>query len=933
MSIDGDKYVDFSLAQKDTLILQHIDRAPGSETPIGPRKPKKTRLKWLPLNETTTAMLRAIKKMRVERLHEYFEQVCDRRPHEPAIICGSSQLTYLELDQRANHLAHFLISHGVKEGNPVGVLLERSLDTYIALLGVIKAGAAFVPLDPAFSSGQVAFITEDARLRGLVTTSALRGKTNALPCPVLELDLAYETLCIQPKTRPLVRVDPASLCYITYTPSTTHQPVGVAVSHTSIVNFLHVVTPIYGVTHNDRVYQGMSTACGFSFQEIWPTWIAGATLVAGPIASQYLDQGLTEFLMEHKITALCCTPALLDTIERDVPTLRVLLLCGAACPSYLVSRWSRPGRHMFNTYGHAETTIAATCHELFPNRPPTLGSPLPTYQIYILDDQLHPVKDGEIGELFIGGPGVAIGYLNRPELTKERFIANPISHDREMVPRLYRTGDLGRLTPAGEIEYLGCINIQAKSRVYRTEPDEIEQLALHLVNTVPLNGHALAPPSIIIRAIPEREAETSKLKMLRQLNLKKIYKNILTDPLYKNSLFNMASTFILGGLGFVFWIIIARLYRPENVGIATTLISVMTLLSSFTTLGLNSSLSRYLPKSANKNELINSSFIVVTFVTILVSALFLGGLQIFSPQLLFLQSNIFYIFSFIILIIFCSWNLLVESILAAFRSTGNILIKNTIIGLLKLLLPFALIALGPYGIFTSTALALAIGVMINIITLMFKFKIRPSISVNVPLIKEISVYSFTNYISSFMFNMPSLVLPMIILNVLSAKYAAYYYIASMLQNNLLIIPLATASALLTEGSYNEAELKKHVKKATATTLVLLTPATAIIVFGGNILLQFFGKSYATESFQFLQLYSVSTIFTAIFIIANAIMKVKHQVKWLVISNILATVLTLWLSYAFISGKLVGIGWGWTLGQAIAGIVSLLFIIRTLYKME
>jgi O-antigen/teichoic acid export membrane protein len=151
-------------------------------------------------------------------------------------------------------------------------------------------------------------------------------------------------------------------------------------------------------------------------------------------------------------------------------------------------------------------------------------------------------------------------------------------------------------------------------------------------------------------------------------------KQIMTDPLYRNSLFNMASTFILGGLGFVFWIIIARLYKTENVGIATTLISIMTLLSSFTILGLNVSLNRYLPKSTSKNDLINSSFVIVTFVTILASSLFLLGLPLFSPQLLFLRSNLFYGISFIAFVIFCSWNILVESIFMAFRAAGNILI-------------------------------------------------------------------------------------------------------------------------------------------------------------------------------------------------------------------------------------------------------------------
>jgi len=921
-----DEHIDFSISKKDTLVLERIAKAPRSDVSRVLRTPKKARLERLPFKGTTSAVLQAIRRVPVECLSEYFEQTCDRRQHETAVICGSSQLTYQELDQRANRLAHLLISRGVEKGSTVGILLDRSLDTYIALLGILKAGAAFVPLDPSFPAELVTFVAKDAGLRDIVTTFAFREKTNALSCLVLELDQAYQALSIQYETRPQIQVDSASLCYINYKLGTPGQPKGVAVSHINIVNFLREITPIYRLARNDRVYQGMSIAFDFSLQEIWPTWIAGATLVAGPTDSQHLGYGLTDFLVEHNITMLCCVPTQLAAIKSDVPSLRLLIVCGEPCPTELVNRWSRPGRRMLNTYGPVETTVTASWCEMFPNRPVTIGSPLPTYYTYILDDQLHLVEDGKSGEICIGGPSVAIGYHNRPDLTKKCFIPNPVLRDWEMVPRLYRTGDIGRITPAGEIEYLGRIDTRVKSCGYRSELSKIEQMAFPLANPALLNRYASAT-LLETGATLELAAKTSKLRLLKQIDLKNVYKHVMTDPLYRNSLFNMASTFMLGGLGFVFWIIIARLYKAENVGIATTLISIMTLLTSFTLLGLNSSLNRYLPKSANKNELINSSFIIVTLVTLLASVIFLLGLRVFSPQLLFLQSSFFYSVTFTMFVIFCAWNTLVESVFMAFRTASNIFMKNSVISILKLILPFAFIVLGAYGIFASTAAALAFGVLAGLVVLILKFKIGPSLSVNLSLVRETSVYSFANYIVGFMFNMPSLVLPVIILNVLSAKYAAYYYIASMIQNILLIIPLATAQALLTEGSYNEAELRKHVKKAIVTILITLMPATAVIVFGGNILLQFFGKSYANEAFNFLQLYSVSTIFTALILVANAILNVKHQTKWLIISNTFASVLTLWLSYAFISGKLVGIGWGWTLGQAIAGLVSLVLILK------
>ncbi len=417
---------------------------------------------------------------KIRHLSQFFERTCDARPDSIAVICGTSQLTYLEIDRRANRLAHLLLKRGVRQGQHVGILLERSLETYVALLAVLKADATFVPLDPSLPDDRVAFIAGDAELRDLVTTSALHEKTRELPCPVLELDEAAIALAGQPTTRPEINADSSSLCYVIYTSGTTGRPKGVGISHASIINFLRVVTPIYDVRSDDRVYQGMTIAFDFSFEEIWPTWIAGATLVAGPTDSRRLSQGLTDFLIEHQVSMLCCVPTLLATIDQDVPSLRSLLVGGEACPADLVRRWSRPGRRMLNTYGPTETTVTATWCELVPDRPVTIGTPLPTYHVYILDDELRPVEEGGGGEICIGGPGVAVGYHNRPDLTRDRFVPNPIQSERTQVPRLYRTGDLGRFTTAGEIEYLGRIDTQVKIRGYRVELAEIESVLLQV---------------------------------------------------------------------------------------------------------------------------------------------------------------------------------------------------------------------------------------------------------------------------------------------------------------------------------------------------------------------------------------------------------------------------------------------------------------------
>jgi non-ribosomal peptide synthetase-like protein len=393
-----------------------------------------------------------------------------------AVVVGPGQLTYAELDRRANQLAHLLRERGVTAGSPVGILLGRSEDTYVALLGVLKAGAAYVPLDPSFPADRLAYIAEDARLSDIVTTTASREVTRDLPCTLLELDEVRADLAAQPVRRPGVDIDPSSLCYVIYTSGSTGKPKGVAISHASIVNFLRVATPIYGVTYEDRVYQGMSISFDFHLEEMWPAWVAGATLVAGPTGSGRFGQELTEFLTDNEVTVFCSVPTLLTTMERVPETVRCLLVSGEPMPGDLVRKWWHPDRRILNCYGPTETTVSASCAELRPDRPVTLGVPFPSYEFYVLDDQQRPVGPGETGEICIGGPGVAVGYLNRPELTAERFMANPVAADRPTVPRVYRTGDLGRRTPEGEFEYLGRIDTQVKVRGYRIELGEIEQI-------------------------------------------------------------------------------------------------------------------------------------------------------------------------------------------------------------------------------------------------------------------------------------------------------------------------------------------------------------------------------------------------------------------------------------------------------------------------
>ena len=272
------------------------------------------------------------------------------------------------------------------------------------------------------------------------------------------------------------------LAYIIYTSGSTGRPKGVAVEHASIVNFVRVAAEVYGYRPDDRVYQGLTIAFDFSFEEIWVPWAVGATLVPKPPGGSLLGVDLHDFLTEHRVTAMCCVPTLLATVEDDLPALRFLLVSGEACPHDLIVRWHRPGRRFLNVYGPTEATVSATWAVADPDRPVTIGVPLPTYSTVILDpdDPGRALPHGEVGEIGIAGVGLAKGYVNRDDLTAAAFVPDFLGVPGNVSGRIYRTGDLGRVTADGEIEYLGRIDLQVKIRGYRIELTEIESVLLQV---------------------------------------------------------------------------------------------------------------------------------------------------------------------------------------------------------------------------------------------------------------------------------------------------------------------------------------------------------------------------------------------------------------------------------------------------------------------
>ena len=407
--------------------------------------------------------------------------------------------------------------------------------------------------------------------------------------------------------------------------------------------------------------------------------------------------------------------------------------------------------------------------------------------------------------------------------------------------------------------------------------------------------------------------------------LQNVYRHFASDSLYRNSIYLMLSTAVMALFGFVFWLLCARLFSPEQVGVATTLISVMTLLSNISILGFNVSLIRYLPRSTRKNNTINSALVFVVCASIIAAFVFVGFSNIFSPTLQFLQKNVMYVLTFTAFVIGVSLNTILESIFVAYRASGNVLVKNTVLSVCKILFLFPLLIFGSYGIFTSFALAVLISTLMGYGFLMAKYAYRPAFTVCRSTVKEMAVFSGGNYIAGFLHLAPTLLLPIFIINNLNADTAAYYYVSSMILGFLTVIPTAATQSLLAEGSHEGAEIKRHSIKTAKIILITLIPAVLAIVFFGNILLSAFGKSYAVEAFSFLQLISISAIFISVSSLLSAVLKIRHQIKALIAITLLEALLILGLSYFFMPQGLIGVGRGWLFGQAMLSVIYVGFV--------
>jgi non-ribosomal peptide synthetase-like protein len=412
-------------------------------------------------------------------LHEIFERHVDTHPHDTALICGDRRLSYLEVERRANRLAWRLRSLGAGPGRLVALYLERSEKPIIAMLAILKAGAGYVPIDPAYPPDRIRHILGDADIELLVTESKLAERVESHPIPkTLTVDAPTRAtdFHLEPETRPErseTEVGPTDVCYIIYTSGTTGRPKGIVTEHRNVVAFAASFKEVCGLGRSDRVYQGFSLGFDGSVEEIWMAFSSGATLVVGSPELARLGEETARFMRSHGVTFFSTVPTFLSMINEDVPSLRCLVVSGEPCPPDLVQKWARPGRRMLNVYGPTETTVNATFWECVPHVDVKIGRALPGYETYVLNEALRPVTPGESGELYIGGPGIARGYLNQPELTRKHFVRSPFEGNGGS-ERLYRTGDLVREDSDGELFFLGRNDGQVKVRGYRIELAEIE---------------------------------------------------------------------------------------------------------------------------------------------------------------------------------------------------------------------------------------------------------------------------------------------------------------------------------------------------------------------------------------------------------------------------------------------------------------------------
>ncbi|MEY9874261.1 amino acid adenylation domain-containing protein [Streptacidiphilus sp. MAP12-33] len=400
------------------------------------------------------------------------------RPDAVAVELDDQRLTYADLDARANQLAHYLIERGVGSDVLVGIAVERSLDLFVAILGILKAGGAYVPLDPDYPAERLAFTLAETRPRVLLAHEHGIDRFPPTDAELVLLDRDWPAVAAYPDTDPGPRGSARDLAYVVYTSGSTGRPKGVMVEHRSLHNTVTAVTGPYGLGPDSRVFQLCSMSFDTGVQDLFTTWAAGGTMVVPAPDVARNGAYLVEHLLTGKVTTASIPITVLSSLDADsLPGMETIRVGGDVVVPEIAEAWARRHR-VINNYGPTEAGVTVSLFEVEQGagyRSVPLGKPLANTRAYVLDDHLTPVPIGVPGELYVGGVGLARGYVDNQAKTSERFVADPFGPPGA---RLYRTGDVVRRLPDGLLDFVGRTDHQVKIRGFRVEPGEIESALL-----------------------------------------------------------------------------------------------------------------------------------------------------------------------------------------------------------------------------------------------------------------------------------------------------------------------------------------------------------------------------------------------------------------------------------------------------------------------
>ena len=416
----------------------------------------------------TTELVVLDNRARMDELaHIVFEQQARSTPDAIAVELGDARMTYAELDRRAGAIADELAAQGVRPEQPVALLAERTFEMVIGLLGILKAGGAFLPLDPSYPRARLELMLADAAVRVVVTTTSADVPVLAANPAIVHVDAIAET---RRRTRPRLTLD--HLAYVVYTSGSTGRPKGVLVSHRGITNLARAQIRAFRVAPTSRVLQFASLSFDASVSEIFMALLAGARLVLAPASELRPGAELARTLRERAITTVTLPPSVLAVLPiGELPELGTIITAGEPLSAELCAMWGH-ARHLVNAYGPSETTVCATiADDVARHRRVTIGRAMDGMRAHVVDGDLREVAAGDVGEICVAGIGLARGYLGHPGLTAERFVCDPFG---ELGERMYRTGDLGRVTETGDLEFVGRADHQVKLRGFRIELGEVE---------------------------------------------------------------------------------------------------------------------------------------------------------------------------------------------------------------------------------------------------------------------------------------------------------------------------------------------------------------------------------------------------------------------------------------------------------------------------